>query len=220
MNGIAGLPAKHCRLTGRRQVCSCRSVLILASAGQMKPHRHVVLHPAVLRAVHRIIEAAYTGDKPVTICGEAASDPRVACLPVGLGVRRLSMSPLSAAHVRYAVRKSHLTALEELAHAALKSASAQTVSVLGSDALPGIYPELRPEAVTVQRSGREPLFHPAAGRHRAGQSVRRTPHGELPRSAPFCNSVQRLPVTGIDCSKIHTALPGKRLSDIQNGILD
>jgi phosphoenolpyruvate-protein phosphotransferase len=110
---------------------------------------YTVLHPSVLRAVHRVIAAANDAGKPAMVCGEAASDPRVACLLVGLGARRLSMSPVSAARVRYAIRRSHTAALEELALAALRSDSAETVATLAADALETIYPELQSDAVTV-----------------------------------------------------------------------
>jgi len=105
---------------------------------------YTVLHPSVLRAVHRVIEAADTAGRPVAVCGEAAADPCVACLLVGLGARRLSMSPTSAARVRYAVRAVQQQALEPLAQAAMRSDSPQTVSALLSDALGNLYSELCP----------------------------------------------------------------------------
>ena len=110
---------------------------------------YTVLHPSVLGAVHRVIEATSAAGKPATVCGEAAADPRVACLLVGLGTRRLSMTPVSAARVRYAVRSSYQHSLEELAYAALKSDSPQTVSKLITDALQSTYPEFRSNTVTV-----------------------------------------------------------------------
>jgi phosphoenolpyruvate-protein phosphotransferase (PTS system enzyme I) len=102
---------------------------------------YTVLHPSVLRAVHQVIKAAQAAGKPATICGEAAADPRVACLLVGLGARRLSLSPLSAARIRYALRASLQCSLEELANEALNSDSAQTVAKLISDALKSTCPE-------------------------------------------------------------------------------
>ncbi|MEN8801815.1 MAG: phosphoenolpyruvate--protein phosphotransferase [Thiogranum sp.] len=110
---------------------------------------YTVLHPSVLRAVHRIIEAADAVGKPVSVCGEAAADPRVACLLIGLGVRRLSMSPVSAARVRYAVRASYQSSLESLAQAALRSDSAQTVSTLVTDALRTTYPNFHGNITSV-----------------------------------------------------------------------
>lgn len=110
---------------------------------------YTILHPSVLRAVHRVIAAANALGKSVAVCGEAAADPRVACLLVGLGAHRLSMSPVSAARVRFALRASHQDALESLAHAALNSISGQTVSTLVSEALQDIYPEHHADKISV-----------------------------------------------------------------------
>lgn len=101
---------------------------------------YTVLHPSVLRAVQRVIEAANAAGKPATVCGEAAADPRLACLLIGMGARSLSMSPVSAALVRYAVRASRLHDLKALARAALNSDSAQTVSGLLDAALQSTWP--------------------------------------------------------------------------------
>ena len=58
-----------------------------------------VLHPSVLRAIIKIIESANKQNRSVCICGEAAGNPTIACLLIGLGVRELSMSPIRSAHV-------------------------------------------------------------------------------------------------------------------------
>ena len=50
-------------------------------------------HPAVLRLIRMICEGA--AGKPVGVCGEAAADPLLAAVLVGLGVSSLSMSPRS-----------------------------------------------------------------------------------------------------------------------------
>jgi phosphoenolpyruvate-protein phosphotransferase len=110
---------------------------------------YTVLHPAVLRAIRQVLEAAHESGKPATICGEAASDPRVACLLVGLGARRLSLSPVSTARVRYALRKSSVAALEELAGQALASESAEAVSTFIDEALRHAFPDLEDTKITV-----------------------------------------------------------------------
>ena len=87
---------------------------------------------------------------PLTmVCGEAAGDARVACLLVGLGVRRLSMSPLSAARVTYALRACDSASLERLAVAALGSDAPQAVSDMIDEALRETVPELGPGPISV-----------------------------------------------------------------------
>jgi phosphoenolpyruvate-protein phosphotransferase len=63
-----------------------------------------VLHPAVLRAIKLVADAGAAAGKTVCVCGEAAADPAVATLLVGLGVRHLSMSPAASARVRRCIR--------------------------------------------------------------------------------------------------------------------
>lgn len=92
-----------------------------------------ILHPAVIRAVARIVEAGEQHGRPVCICGEAAGDPAIACLLVGLGVRELSSSPLRSARVRYAIRSQHASDLQQRAREALASPSEANVRELLPD---------------------------------------------------------------------------------------
>ncbi|WP_437638964.1 phosphoenolpyruvate--protein phosphotransferase [Sorangium sp. So ce854] len=50
-------------------------------------------HPSVLRLVRAVVEAGHAAGRPVSVCGEAAGDPDVAPLLVGLGITQLSMCP-------------------------------------------------------------------------------------------------------------------------------
>ena len=62
-------------------------------------------HPAVLRLVKSMGDAGAAAGTPVGVCGEAAADPNLAVVLVGLGVTSLSMSPASLADVRAALRE-------------------------------------------------------------------------------------------------------------------
>jgi len=88
------------------------------------------IYPSVLRAIKKVIDAAKRKRRPVCICGEAAGDPSIACLFVGLGIRELSMSPVRAARVRYTLRKTSSVELEELAAKALDCNNVQKVESL------------------------------------------------------------------------------------------
>ncbi|WP_194919448.1 phosphoenolpyruvate--protein phosphotransferase [Catenulispora rubra] len=57
-------------------------------------------HPAVLKLVGATGAAGQGAGKPIGVCGEAAADPLLACVLVGLGVRSLSMAPSAIADVR------------------------------------------------------------------------------------------------------------------------
>ena len=62
------------------------------------------LHPAVLRLIQFATEAALRVHKPVSVCGEMASNPRWAKLLLGLGVRSLSMNAAAVPRVKQAIR--------------------------------------------------------------------------------------------------------------------
>jgi len=79
-----------------------------------------VLHPAVLRAIKLVVEAGTRACKPIAVCGEAAADPTVAGLLVGLGIRQLSTSPSASAWVRHRIRNLDSRSAEELAARALQ----------------------------------------------------------------------------------------------------
>src|SRR5438445_1270607 len=62
------------------------------------------LHPALLRLIQMVVEAAHRHDKWVGVCGEMASDPSALALLIGLGVDELSLHPQLVASVKARVR--------------------------------------------------------------------------------------------------------------------
>jgi len=81
-------------------------------------------HPAVLRLVGEVGRAGVTAGKPVGICGEAAADPLLAVVLVGLGATSLSMSPAALADVRTELARFTLEQAKEFAEIALSANSA------------------------------------------------------------------------------------------------
>ena len=76
-------------------------------------------HPAVLRLIREVGAAGRTYDKPVGICGEAAADPLLAVVLVGLGATTLSMAPTALADVRATLLTHTLDDALRIAEAAL-----------------------------------------------------------------------------------------------------
>lgn len=76
-------------------------------------------HPAVLRLVREVGAAGARAGKPVGICGEAAADPLLAVVLVGLGATSLSMAPAALADVRLALSQRTLDEARSLAESAL-----------------------------------------------------------------------------------------------------
>jgi phosphoenolpyruvate-protein kinase (PTS system EI component) len=77
------------------------------------------LHPAVLRLVQMVVEAAHEHHKSVGVCGEVASDPAAVPLLVGLGIDELSVSPPAIPLVKAAIRSISLGQARSRAEAAL-----------------------------------------------------------------------------------------------------
>lgn len=69
------------------------------------------LHPAVLRLIKLVIDAANKAGIPVTMCGEMAGDPRYTRLLMGLGLRLFSMDPSTLLEVKRKVMDTNLNAV-------------------------------------------------------------------------------------------------------------
>lgn len=62
------------------------------------------LHPALLRLIGSIADAAHAAGIPVTVCGEMAGEPLMAPVLLGLGIRELSMSAVSVPEIKATIR--------------------------------------------------------------------------------------------------------------------
>ncbi|POX56047.1 phosphoenolpyruvate--protein phosphotransferase [Streptomyces sp. Ru71] len=81
--------------------------------------------PALLDLVALSAEAAKAEGKSCGVCGEAASDPLLACVLTGLGVTSLSMGAASLPYVRATLAKYTLAQCERAAAAARAADSAE-----------------------------------------------------------------------------------------------
>jgi phosphoenolpyruvate-protein phosphotransferase (PTS system enzyme I) len=111
------------------------SILAMDRGSQGYPGALSFLHPSVLRATGQIIQAAVNQGVAISVCGEAASDPAVACLLVGMGVRTLSMNPFQVAGVRHAIRQVTIDQAEALAREALGATTPKEIQEIIAAAL-------------------------------------------------------------------------------------
>jgi len=77
------------------------------------------MQPALLRLIHEVATAGRNAGKPVAVCGEIASDPRLAPILIGLGVDELSMTPTALPLVRAALVLRSSQDLSEMAEKVL-----------------------------------------------------------------------------------------------------
>jgi phosphotransferase system enzyme I (PtsI) len=88
------------------------------------------VHPAILRLISQVADAARNAGRPLTICGEMAGDPRYTELLLGLGLRELSVAPGEMLEVKNAIRKVNLAAAKLLAIEALDAGSVAEVEAI------------------------------------------------------------------------------------------
>lgn len=102
--------------------------------------RHLAdgLHPAVLRLIGQVVEAARVHRRPVAVCGELASDPEAIPILVGLGVDELSMVPQAIPTAKALIRQLEEAATRDLAREALALATAAEVRALARQFLDGL----------------------------------------------------------------------------------
>jgi phosphotransferase system enzyme I (PtsP) len=62
------------------------------------------LHPAVLRALYQVVVEANKANRPVSICGELASDPAAVIILLAMGYSSLSMNARSLLRVKWIIR--------------------------------------------------------------------------------------------------------------------
>jgi phosphocarrier protein FPr len=82
-------------------------------------------YPAVLKLVRAVVEAGRAAARPVSVCGEAASDPIAAALLVGLGVTKLSMGAAALGRAHDALAQASFTSLSQAADEALAADDAR-----------------------------------------------------------------------------------------------
>ena len=78
------------------------------------------LHPAILRALTRLVEDCHRNNKPISICGEMAGDPLSAVLLMAMGFNTLSMSSSNILRVRKTICHVPMPDAQELLKHVLK----------------------------------------------------------------------------------------------------
>ncbi len=90
-----------------------------------RPH-----HPAILRLVAKVQEAAVAAGKPLAVCGEMAADPALFLLLLGLGIREFSMGPRSVPLLKDVARCASAVDAARMARAALSLSTPDDVAAL------------------------------------------------------------------------------------------
>jgi phosphotransferase system enzyme I (PtsI) len=90
-------------------------------------HLYQPLHPAILRMLRLVIDSGRAAGIEVSLCGEMAADARYAPLLIGMGLRRLSMSPRVVPEIKTRIRELSAARLAELAEQCMAFGTATEV---------------------------------------------------------------------------------------------
>lgn len=82
---------------------------------------HEPLHPAVVRSLKRVIDAAHREGIGVSVCGELASDPYGLALLLGMGVDAVSAAPRFVPGMKHMIRQLDAETCMDLARSVLMS---------------------------------------------------------------------------------------------------
>ncbi|ABK98609.1 phosphoenolpyruvate--protein phosphotransferase [Pelobacter propionicus] len=93
------------------------------------------LHPAVLRSLRTVVEAARGAGIPACICGEMAGDPLYLPVLLGLGFGELSMGAGSIPRVKQMLRRCDMNQAAEVASACFAFSTAEQVDLFLRNAI-------------------------------------------------------------------------------------
>jgi phosphotransferase system enzyme I (PtsI) len=93
-------------------------------------HLYQPFHPAVLRLLREVVDAAESAGKPLSVCGEMGSNARAAVLLLGLGVRRFSMVPARIPRIKQVLGRVTVEEARETAREALAQSDSDSVKAL------------------------------------------------------------------------------------------
>ena len=93
-------------------------------------HLYQPFHPAVLKLVREVVDAADAAGKQVTVCGEMGSNSRAAALLLGLGVRSFSMVAARIPRIKQVLGRVSLPEAQEIAAEALEQIDSDSVKAI------------------------------------------------------------------------------------------
>lgn len=103
--------------------------LAIDRSNEQLSHMYQPLHPAVLRSLRRVVQAAHIAGIPACLCGEMAGDPLYLPVLLGLGFDELSMGAGSILRVKQILRRCTLERAARIADGCFTFSTAAEVEM-------------------------------------------------------------------------------------------
>ncbi|WP_147819959.1 phosphoenolpyruvate--protein phosphotransferase [Salidesulfovibrio onnuriiensis] len=120
--------------------------LIQYSIGVDRINRHVAylyqpLHPATLKSIKLVVDAAHQAGIEVSLCGEVASDPFCVPLLMGMGIDSLSLTPQAIPGIKRIIRQTQMRECRALLKQVMQCRTVHRINSLVMDSIFKSYPE-------------------------------------------------------------------------------
>lgn len=91
------------------------------------------IHPAVLRVLKRVRDAAFEADTPLSVCGANVADPAMTLFYIGIGIRDLSVDPSRLHRVTAVIQDQDIEEAQTIAAAMLAMGSRESLQRLADE---------------------------------------------------------------------------------------
>ena len=114
--------------------------LIQYTLGIDRVNKHVAylyqpLHPAIVRSIKLVADAAHQTGISVSVCGEMASDPYCLAILLGMGIADFSMAPQAIPGIKHIIRNIDIDECRALLRQVSSAATIETVNRMAKQAL-------------------------------------------------------------------------------------
>ncbi len=100
-------------------------MLAVDRTNEMVSKLYLSHHPAILRAIERVVSAANSYRKDVSICGDIAMDPKMIPFLLGVGITKLSLSPRRVYEIQRTIEQ---VSMEKAVYTARRMLTASRIS--------------------------------------------------------------------------------------------
>ena len=125
---ICDLLAQHCDFFSIGTNDLIQYTLGIDRASHMMNDASSLAHPSIIRMIKMVITEARRHNRPISICGEIASNPQFIPLLIGLGMSDFSCSPRYIPQVKKAIRRCSILSAYDLAQRVLQLSSSVEVA--------------------------------------------------------------------------------------------